>query len=124
MISRTIRRCTTRRSIRRRLAWVPNDLAWRLALTKSVPQSDIDWAYQTVNQGSADGQPQTLRSGKMLSGSTGLNGLAWSKPETFQVGRGGVALPSLTDMETVVARRPRDGRQRRRQLELAADLRE
>ncbi|KAK4689089.1 hypothetical protein P7C73_g1011, partial [Tremellales sp. Uapishka_1] len=45
--------------------------------------SDIDWAYQTVDQ--ANGVSQTMRSGKALGGSTTINGMAWSKPHTFQM---------------------------------------
>ncbi|GMK58648.1 hypothetical protein CspeluHIS016_0600900 [Cutaneotrichosporon spelunceum] len=45
----------------------------------------IDWAYQTVAQTSANGQAQVVRSGKALGGSTVINGMAWSKPHTFQL---------------------------------------
>ena len=45
----------------------------------------IDWQYQTTSQNSADGKPQTMRSGRALGGSTAINGMAWSKPHTFQI---------------------------------------
>ncbi|ORY25063.1 GMC oxidoreductase-domain-containing protein [Naematelia encephala] len=45
----------------------------------------IDWAYQTVPQASADNQPQTMRSGRALGGSTTINGMAFSKPHSFQI---------------------------------------
>lgn len=45
----------------------------------------IDWQYQTVPQTSANGQAQTMRSGRALGGSTAINGMAWSKPHDFQI---------------------------------------
>ena len=45
----------------------------------------LDWAYQTVPQTSANNQPTTVRAGRALGGGTVINGLAWSKPHTFQV---------------------------------------
>ncbi|RSH94240.1 hypothetical protein EHS25_004043 [Saitozyma podzolica] len=47
--------------------------------------TSLDWAYQTVPQSNADGQSQTIRAGKALGGSTAINGMAWSKPNSFQV---------------------------------------
>lgn len=52
------------------------------ALTR---QTFLDWAYQTVPQTSADNKPTTVRAGRALGGSTTINGLAWSKPHSFQV---------------------------------------
>ncbi|KAL1410798.1 hypothetical protein Q8F55_001740 [Vanrija albida] len=45
----------------------------------------LDWAFTTTNQGSADGNTQTVRAGKGLGGSTLINGMAWSKPHNFQI---------------------------------------
>jgi choline dehydrogenase-like flavoprotein len=53
----------------------------------SLPRSSqtwIDWQFQTVPQSSANNQPQTIRAGRALGGSTTINGMAWSKPHTFQ----------------------------------------
>ena len=36
----------------------------------------IDWAYQTTAQNTANGQTQTMRSGRALGGSTAINGMA------------------------------------------------
>lgn len=49
--------------------------------------SSIDWAYQTTPQLSGGGgrKSTTMRSGKALGGSTTINGLAWTKPHTFQL---------------------------------------
>jgi choline dehydrogenase-like flavoprotein len=61
----------------------------------------LDWAYETVPQTSANGQSQTMRSGRGLGGSTIINGMAWSKPHDFQldameeVGNAGVNWDSL-----------------------------
>lgn len=46
-------------------------------------QGPYDWAYKTVPQN--NGAVETLRAGKCLGGSTAINGLAWSKPHTFQI---------------------------------------
>jgi hypothetical protein len=48
-------------------------------------QTSLDWAYQTVPQ--KNGQSTTVRAGRMLGGSTGINGMAWSKPNSFQACR-------------------------------------
>jgi choline dehydrogenase-like flavoprotein len=56
-----------------------------LCCTHSCLQTWLDWQYQTVPQTSANGQPTTMRSGRALGGSTIINGMAWSKPHTFQV---------------------------------------
>ncbi|KAJ9106753.1 hypothetical protein QFC19_003065 [Naganishia cerealis] len=45
----------------------------------------LDWQYQTTAQSSANGQVTTIRAGRMLGGSTGINGLAYTKPHTFQI---------------------------------------
>lgn len=36
--------------------------------------SEIDWAYETVDQTYAGGKPQTLRAGKALGGTSTING--------------------------------------------------
>ena len=48
-------------------------------------QTFLDWQYQTVPQSAANNQPQTVRAGRALGGSTCINGMAWSKPHDFQV---------------------------------------
>ena len=97
------------------------------------PQTWLDWAYKTVPQTSANGQQQTLRSGRALGGSTIINGLAWSKPHDFQVGvTQGEHTATLADARRTYRRaipltpdrRNGAGRQHRPQLELAADIRE
>ncbi|TXT15792.1 hypothetical protein VHUM_00295 [Vanrija humicola] len=45
----------------------------------------VDWAFRTVNQNAANGQATTVRQGKGLGGSTLINGMAWSKPHSFQI---------------------------------------
>ncbi|KAJ9127369.1 hypothetical protein QFC24_000776 [Naganishia onofrii] len=45
----------------------------------------LDYAYQTIPQSSANGATATIRAGRMLGGSTGINGLAYTKPHTFQI---------------------------------------
>jgi hypothetical protein len=70
---------------------------------QSTFDTPLDYAFQTTPQPSSGGstQAKTIRAGKMLGGSTGINGLAWSKPHTFQldgleaVGNAGVNWDSL-----------------------------
>jgi len=72
-------------------------------LYQSTFDTPLDYAFQTTPQPSSGGstQAKTIRAGKMLGGSTGINGLAWSKPHTFQldgleqVGNAGVNWDSL-----------------------------
>ncbi|KAJ9110960.1 hypothetical protein QFC20_002726 [Naganishia adeliensis] len=44
-----------------------------------------DWQYLTTPQQSANNAVATIRAGRMLGGSTGINGLAYTKPHTFQL---------------------------------------
>ena len=44
-----------------------------------------DWQYKTTPQQSANNAITTIRAGRMLGGSTALNGLAYTKPHTFQL---------------------------------------
>ncbi|KAF8905300.1 alcohol oxidase [Mucidula mucida] len=44
-----------------------------------------DWAYTTVPQKHADGLVMTLRSGKGLGGSSGINLLCWTKPPASDI---------------------------------------
>lgn len=53
------------------------------AYQQAFGDSNLNWKYQTVPQ--ANGRREQINAGKMLGGSTGINGLAWSKPHTFQI---------------------------------------
>lgn len=53
---------------------------------QSAFDTELDYAFQTIPQpSSSSSEPKTIRAGKMLGGSTGINGLAWSKPHDFQI---------------------------------------
>lgn len=60
-----------------------NDAVTNAGNYQQAFDTDVDWAYQTVSQ--QYGGPKTMRSGKGLGGSTLINGMAWSKPHTFQI---------------------------------------
>ncbi|KAK7533433.1 hypothetical protein IWX49DRAFT_319490 [Phyllosticta citricarpa] len=47
--------------------------------------SEIDWAYETVNQTFAGGNKQTLRAGKALGGTSTINGMAYTRAQDVQV---------------------------------------
>ncbi|KAH9889211.1 GMC oxidoreductase [Xylariomycetidae sp. FL2044] len=47
--------------------------------------TEIDWAFQTVEQKYADNAPQTLRAGKALGGTSTINGLAYTRAEDIQI---------------------------------------
>ncbi|KAK8209253.1 putative glucose oxidase [Phyllosticta capitalensis] len=47
--------------------------------------SEIDWAYETVDQTYAGGKPQTLRAGKALGGTSTINGLAYTRAQDVQI---------------------------------------
>lgn len=44
-----------------------------------------DWQYLTTPQSSANNAITKIRAGRMLGGSTGINGLAYTKPHAFQI---------------------------------------
>jgi choline dehydrogenase-like flavoprotein len=50
---------------------------------QSTFDTPLDYAYPTVPQRSQGSK--AIRAGKMLGGSTGINGLAWTKPHSFQI---------------------------------------
>jgi choline dehydrogenase-like flavoprotein len=54
---------------------------------QSTFDTPLDYAFKTTPQPSSGSstQSKTIRAGKMLGGSTGINGLAWSKPHDFQL---------------------------------------
>lgn len=54
---------------------------------QSAFDTELDYAFQTTPQPSSgsSSEAKTIRAGKMLGGSTGINGLAWSKPHDFQI---------------------------------------
>lgn len=54
-------------------------------LLTHTSQTFLNWDYPTVPQTSANGQPQYIKAGRALGGSTAINGMAWSKPHSFQV---------------------------------------
>ncbi|KAF3008226.1 hypothetical protein E8E14_009712 [Neopestalotiopsis sp. 37M] len=47
--------------------------------------TDIDYAFESVNQTYADGKAQTLRAGKALGGTSTINGMAYTRTESAQV---------------------------------------
>ncbi|PWY96131.1 alcohol oxidase [Aspergillus sclerotioniger CBS 115572] len=47
--------------------------------------TDIDWQYETVNQPYAGDLTQTLRAGKALSGTSAINGMAYTRAEDVQI---------------------------------------
>lgn len=47
--------------------------------------TDIDWAYQTVDQEYGGNSPQTLRAGKALGGTSTINGMAYLRAQDSQV---------------------------------------
>ncbi|KAL5324785.1 hypothetical protein ACEPPN_005903 [Leptodophora sp. 'Broadleaf-Isolate-01'] len=47
--------------------------------------TDIDYAYQTVNQTYANGAPQTMRAAKAIGGTSTINGMAYTRAEVVQV---------------------------------------
>lgn len=47
--------------------------------------TDIDWAYQTVDQEYAGNSPQTIRAGKALRGTSTINGMAYLRAQNSQV---------------------------------------
>lgn len=47
--------------------------------------TDIDWAYQTVDQEYGGNSPQTLRAGKALGGTSTINGMAYLRAQNSQV---------------------------------------
>ncbi|BCR95033.1 GMC family oxidoreductase [Aspergillus luchuensis] len=47
--------------------------------------TDIDWQYETTNQSYAGNAPQVLRAGKALSGTSAINGMAYTRAEDVQV---------------------------------------
>ncbi|RAL12634.1 GMC family oxidoreductase [Aspergillus homomorphus CBS 101889] len=47
--------------------------------------SDIDWQYQTVNQTYGGKSPQVMRAGKALSGTSAINGMAYTRAEDVQI---------------------------------------
>ena len=47
--------------------------------------TDIDWAYQSVNQTYGGNVKQTLSAGKALSGTSSINGMVYARAEDVQV---------------------------------------
>lgn len=47
--------------------------------------TEIDWAYQTVDQEYAGNQPQTIRAGKALGGTSTINGMAYLRAQSSQI---------------------------------------
>lgn len=47
--------------------------------------TEIDWAYESVNQTYAGGKAQTLRAGRALGGTSAINGMAYTRAEDAQV---------------------------------------
>lgn len=47
--------------------------------------TEIDWAYQTVDQEYAANQPQTIRAGKALGGTSTINGMAYLRAQSSQI---------------------------------------
>ncbi|OJD34200.1 glucose oxidase [Diplodia corticola] len=47
--------------------------------------TDIDWAYESVNQTYGGGKTQTLRAGKALGGTSTINGMAYTRAEDAQI---------------------------------------
>jgi choline dehydrogenase-like flavoprotein len=47
--------------------------------------TDIDWAYQTVDQEYAGNQPQTVRAGKALGGTSTINGMVYLRAQSAQI---------------------------------------
>lgn len=47
--------------------------------------TNIDWAYQTVNQEYGGGSPQTLRAGKALGGTSTINGMVYTRAQDAQI---------------------------------------
>ncbi|OQE31320.1 hypothetical protein PENSTE_c001G08287 [Penicillium steckii] len=47
--------------------------------------TEIDWAYQTVNQTYGGGAQQTVRAGKSLGGSTVINGMVYTRAQSSQI---------------------------------------
>ncbi|OWP03997.1 glucose oxidase [Marssonina coronariae] len=47
--------------------------------------TDIDYAYQTVNQTYANGAAQTLRAGKAIGGTSTINGMSYTRAEDVQL---------------------------------------
>ncbi|ATZ57408.1 Bcgod1 [Botrytis cinerea B05.10] len=47
--------------------------------------TDIDWAYQSINQKYAGNKTQTLRAGKVIGGTSTINGMAYTRAEDVQI---------------------------------------
>ncbi|KAJ5939328.1 hypothetical protein N7466_002462 [Penicillium verhagenii] len=47
--------------------------------------TDIDWAYETVNQQWGGGTKQTVRAGKALGGTSTINGMVYLRAQTSQI---------------------------------------
>ncbi|KAK1143575.1 hypothetical protein N8T08_006185 [Aspergillus melleus] len=47
--------------------------------------TDIDWQYESTNQTYGGGSKQVLRAGKALSGTSAINGMAYTRAEDVQV---------------------------------------
>ncbi|KAJ5804230.1 CAZyme family AA3 [Penicillium psychrosexuale] len=47
--------------------------------------TDIDWAYKTIDQEYAGGSPQTMRAGKALGGTSTINGMAYLRAQAAQI---------------------------------------
>ncbi|KAF2725233.1 GMC oxidoreductase [Polychaeton citri CBS 116435] len=47
--------------------------------------TDIDWAYESVNQTYAGGAKQTLRAAKALGGTSTINGLSYARAQVAQI---------------------------------------
>ncbi|KAJ8062710.1 hypothetical protein OCU04_009230 [Sclerotinia nivalis] len=47
--------------------------------------TDIDWAYQSINQKYAGNATQTLRAGKVIGGTSTINGMAYTRAEDVQI---------------------------------------